>query len=203
MFRRIARPLLAAVFVNSGIDALRNPEPRAKLAAGLVHAAAERFGTPDDPLLAARINGGVMVAGGLGLATGAAPRTSALALAGSLVPTTVAGHAFWEYPKDEQPAQRTQFLKNAGLLAGLLLTVDAPRAHAKTPKKVKQAEQAQDVAVATRKASRRSGRIAEKQAREQTKQMAKVEAVALRAQAKAEKAEARLERRRDGAKAAA
>ncbi|MFC3690089.1 DoxX family protein [Aquipuribacter hungaricus] len=203
MFRRIARPLLAAVFVNSGIDALRNPEPRAKLAAGLVYAAAERFGTPDDPLLAARINGGVMVAGGLGLATGAAPRTSALALAGSLVPTTVAGHAFWEYPKAEQPAQRTQFLKNAGLLAGLLLTVDAPRAHAKTPKKVKQAEEAQDVAVATRKASRRSGRIAEKQAREQTKQMAKVEAVALRAQAKAEKAEARLERRRDGAKAAA
>ena len=34
MFRRIARPLLAAVFVNSGIDALRNPEPRAKLATG-------------------------------------------------------------------------------------------------------------------------------------------------------------------------
>ena len=100
MFRRIARPLLAAVFVNSGIDALRNPEPRAKLAAPMVHVAAERFGTPDDPLLAARVNAGVMVAGGLGLATGAAPRTSALALAGSLVPTTLAGHAFWESPKE-------------------------------------------------------------------------------------------------------
>lgn len=202
MFRRIARPLLAAVFVNSGIDALRNPEPRAKLAAGIVHAAAERLGTPDDPLLAARVNAGVMVAGGLGLATGAAPRTSALALAGSLVPTTLAGHAFWEYPKAEQAGQRTQFLKNLGLLAGLLLTVDTPRTREKAAKKVKQAEKAQDVAKATRKASRRSGRIAEKQAREQSRQMAKVEAVALRSQAKAEKAEARLERRRDQAQAA-
>lgn len=196
MFRRIARPLLAAVFVNSGIDALRNPEPRAKLAAGIVHAAAERFGTPDDPLLASRINAGVMVAGGLGLATGAAPRTSALALAGSLVPTTLAGHAFWEYPKAEQSGQRTQFLKNAGLLAGLLLTVDTPRAPERAAKKVKKAAQAKDMAKATRKASRRSGKIAEQQAREQSKQMAKVEAVALKAQAKAEKAEARLERRR-------
>ena len=202
MFRRIARPLLAAVFVNSGIDALRNPEPRAKLATGMVHAAAERFGTPDDPLLAARVNAGVMVAGGLGLATGAAPRTSALALAGSLVPSTLAGHAFWEYPKAEQGAQRTQFLKNVGLLAGLLLTVDAPRATQRTAKKVKKAEQAKDVAVATRKASRRSGKIAEKQAREQTKQMAKVEAVALKAQAKAEKAGARFARRRGEAQAA-
>lgn len=203
MFRRIARPLIAAVFVNSGIDALRNPEPRAKLATGLVHAAAERFGTPDDPLLAARLNGGVMVAGGLGLATGAAPRTSALALAGSLVPTTLAGHAFWEYPKAEQPAQRTQFLKNLGLLGGLLLTVDAPRATERSAKKVKKAEHAGDVAAATRKASRRSGRIAEKQAREQTKQMAKVEALALKAQVKAEKAEARMEKRRGEARAAA
>lgn len=200
MFRRIARPLLAAVFVNSGIDALRDPEPRAKLATRLVHASAERFGTPDDPMLAARLNGGVMVAGGLGLATGAAPRTSALALAGSLVPATVAGHAFWEYPKAEQAAQRSQFLKNLGLLGGLLLTVDAPQA--RTPKKVKKAEEAKDVAKATRKASRRSGKIAEQQAREQTKQMTKVEAVASRAAAKAEKAEARLGRRRGEALAA-
>ncbi len=203
MFRRIARPLLAAVFVNSGIDALRNPEPRAKLAAGIVHAAAERLGTPDDPLLAARVNAGVMVVGGLGLATGAAPRTSALALAGSLVPTTLAGHAFWEYPKAEQATQRVQFLKNVGLLAGLLLTVDTPYAPERAAKKVKKAEQAKELAAATRKASRRSGRIAEKQAREQTKQMAKVEAVALKAAAKAEKAEARMEKRRDEAQAAA
>lgn len=196
MFRRIARPLLAAVFVNSGIDALRNPEPRAKLATGMVHAAAERFGTPDDPLLAARVNAGVMVLGGLGLATGAAPRTSALALAGSLVPTTLAGHAFWEYPKPEQAGQRTQFLKNLGLLGGLLLTVDAPVAKERAVKKAKKAVKADDLAKATRRESRKAGKIAQKQARQQAKQMATVEAVAAKAQAKAEKAQARLDRRR-------
>jgi len=200
MFRRIARPLLAAVFVHAGVDALRHPEPRAKLAAGLVHAAAERFGTPDDPLLAARLNGGVMVAGGLGLATGAAPRTSALALAGSLVPTTLVGHAFWEYPAAEQPAQRTQFLKNLGLLAGLLLTVDVPYAQEKAVRTARKATKAEAAAAGREKASKK----AEKLARAQAEEAAAVEAKALKAQAKAAKAEARvqkaqdrLERRRD------
>lgn len=192
MFRRIARPLLAAVFVNSGIDALRNPEPRAKLAAGMVHAAAERFGTPDDPLLAARVNAGVMVAGGLGLATGAAPRTSALALAGSLVPTTLAGHAFWEYPSAERGAQRTQFLKNLGLLGGLLLTVDTPYAQERAARKARKAVEAEHAAAEREKSSR----AVVKQARREAKEAAKAEAHAAKVQAKAEKAEARLARRR-------
>jgi putative oxidoreductase len=193
MFRRIARPLLAAVFVSSGIDALRHPEPRAKLAAPMVNAAAERFGTPNDPLLAARLNAGVMVAGGLGLASGAAPRTSALLLAGSLVPTTLAGHAFWEYPKEERTFQRTQFLKNAGLLAGLLLTVDVPYAQERAVRKAAKAHKAEVEAAGREKASK----AAQKQARAEAKAAAALEAKALKAQAKAEKAQARLERRRD------
>ena len=193
MFRRIARPLLAAVFVSSGVDALRNPEPRAKLAAGMVHAAAERFGTPDDPLLAARLNAGVMVAGGLGLATGAAPRLSALALAGSLVPTTLAGHAFWEFPKEERTAHRTQFLKNTGLLAGLLLTVDTPYAAERAARKARKAVEAEHAA----EERERSSKVLRTQARKDAKEAAKVEASAVKAQAKAEKAQAKLERTRD------
>lgn len=193
MFRRIARPLLAAVFVSSGVDALRNPEPRAKLAAGMVHTAAERFGTPDDPLLAARLNAGVMVAGGLGLATGAAPRVSALALAGSLVPATLAGHAFWESPKEERTAQRTQFLKNAGLLAGLLLTVDTPYAQERAARKTRKAVEAEHAAEERERSSKELG----KQARKDAKEAVKVEASAVKAQAKAEKAQAKLERKRD------
>lgn len=192
MFRRIARPLLAAVFVNSGVDALRNPEPRAKLATGMVHAAAERFGTPDDPLLAARINGGVMVAGGLGLASGVAPRVSAVALAGSLVPTTLAGHSFWEYPKEERSAQRTQFLKNAGLLAGLLLTVDTPYAHERAARKTRKAVEVEHAA----EARERSSKELRKQAKQDAAEAAKVEASAIKAQAKAEKAQAKLARKR-------
>jgi putative oxidoreductase len=193
MFRRIARPLLAAVFVGSGVDALRNPEPRAKKAAGMVTAAAERFGTPADPLLAVRANAGVHIAAGLGLGTGAAPRTSALVLAGSLVPTTLAGHAFWEYPKEEQEFQRTQFLKNLGLLAGLLLTVDVPYAQERAVRKAKRARKAEAAAAGREKASK----AAEKQARAEAKAAAAIEAKALKAQAKAEKAQARLARKRD------
>ncbi|MGJ7441990.1 DoxX family membrane protein [Aquipuribacter sp. MA13-6] len=193
MFRRIARPLLAAVFVNSGVDALRNPEPRAKLAAGMVHAAAERFGTPDDPLLAARLNAGVMVGGGLGLASGLAPRLSALALAGSLVPTTLAGHAFWEYPKEERAAQRVQFTKNLGLLAGLLLTIDTPYAAERAARKTRKAVEAEHAA----EERERSSKQLRKQAKKDAKEAAKAEAHALKVQAKAEKARTRLERERD------
>lgn len=51
---------------------------------------------------------------------GIAPQTSAFLLAGSLVPTTIAGHGFWDI---EDPAarkmQRVQFLKNATMVGGL------------------------------------------------------------------------------------
>ena len=42
-------------------------------------------------------------------------------LAASLVPTTLAGHPFWAMPKEERAAHQTHFLKNLGLLGGLLL----------------------------------------------------------------------------------
>ncbi|WP_336923258.1 DoxX family protein [Aquipuribacter sp. SD81] len=191
MFRRIARPLLAAVFVSSGVDALRNPDLHAKRAARLSTAAAERFGTPDDPVLLTRVNGGVQVAGGLGLATGVAPRTSALALAASLVPTTYAEHAFWEHPKEEQKTERARFLTNVGLLGGLLLVADAPYAQERAVRKAKKARKAEAKAAAREKHSK----AVEKEAAAQAKAAAKVEARAAKVQAKAEKAEAKLRKR--------
>ncbi|MFC5380581.1 DoxX family protein [Aquipuribacter nitratireducens] len=193
MFRRIARPLLAAVFVHSGVDALRDPSRPAERAAPLVKAAAERFGIPDDPVLAARVNGGVMVAGGLGMATGVLPRTSALALAASLVPTTYAGHAFWEYPKEEQKQHRIQFLKNLGLLSGLLLVADAPYAQERAVRKAKRARKAEAAAAQREKQSK----AVEKAAAKQAKHAAKIEARAAKQRAKAEKADARLRKHKD------
>lgn len=76
----------------------------------------------EDPERLVRINGAVQVGAGVMLATGRFPRVAALALAGSLVPTTLAGHAWW---KEEDPNrradQRTQFIKNLSLLGGLLI----------------------------------------------------------------------------------
>ena len=67
------------------------------------------------------MNAGVqVVAGGL-FALGVAPRVMAIVLGGSLVPTTLAGHRFWEVDDAvDRSQQQIQFLKNAALLGGLM-----------------------------------------------------------------------------------
>ena len=86
--RRIARPMLAAIFVASGLDGLLHPTERAKTAAPLVKALAGPLNLPDDPELMVRASGATMVAAGTMLALGKLARIAALALAGTLVPTT-------------------------------------------------------------------------------------------------------------------
>lgn len=113
--RALARPMMAAMFVTGGVDALRNPGGRRDLVAkaGLDNA---------DQLV--RVNAAAMVVGGLGLATGRLPRLSALALAGTMVPTTVVGHPFWrESDKGARKTQQVHFLKNVSMLGGLLMAV--------------------------------------------------------------------------------
>lgn len=122
MLRHVARALLGAVFIQTGIDQIRRPQARATAAAPYIDSLARRTGIPDDPILLVRVNGGVMVAGGLGMVTNTAPRASAAVLAAGLIPTTVFGHRFWA--ADDAQARghdSVQFLKNAGLLGGLLL----------------------------------------------------------------------------------
>ena len=111
--RTLARPLMASMFIAGGADTLRNPGPRPELVrkAGL-----------NDPEKLVRINGATQLLGGLALATGRLPRLSALALAGSLVPTTYIGHAFWsESDQGARQQQQIQFLKNLSMLGGLML----------------------------------------------------------------------------------
>ncbi len=112
--RTLARPLLAATFVAGGADGLRSPGPRIE--------AAEQAGLEDAAKLV-RVNAATQLIAGLALATGRLPRLSALALAGSLVPTTYIGHPFWsESDKAKRTTQQIHFLKNLGLLGGLLIT---------------------------------------------------------------------------------
>ena len=55
-------------------------------------------------------------------ALGKLPRLASAVLAATLVPTTVAAHSFWQEQDPEVRAkQKVQFLKNLGLLGGLLL----------------------------------------------------------------------------------
>jgi putative oxidoreductase len=120
--RRVARPLLAASFISGGVDTLRNPEPRVAMAETVAPKVAEPLPLPNDPDQLVKINAVVPVVAGILLAIGRLPRFAACALAGSLVPTTLAGHRFWE---EDDPARRHQqqihFFKNLGLLGGLVL----------------------------------------------------------------------------------
>jgi putative oxidoreductase len=122
LVRRLARPMLGAVFIASGIDALRNPGPRAELAGEVGAKFARPLGLPEDAETLVKINAAVQVGAGALLATGRFPRLAAVALLGSLVPTTIAGHAFWDAETEQDRTHhRTHFLKNLGLGGGLIL----------------------------------------------------------------------------------
>lgn len=123
LVRTIARPMLAGIFVVSGLDVLADPEPRAKIAKPVVDAVASVVPfAPTDPVDAVTLNAAVHVGAGLLLAGGVMSRLSALALAVSIVPTTIAAHPFWEIDDPvNRSRQRTQFLKNTAILGGLLV----------------------------------------------------------------------------------
>jgi putative oxidoreductase len=127
LVRRIARPLLASTFVVGGIDTLRNPQARVAGARPVVEKLAEQADKqlpvqgPRDVEQWVKVDAGVKVGAGLLFALGRLPRVSALLLAGSVVPTTLAGHRFWEAEGAAKQAQLIHFLKNLGLLGGLLL----------------------------------------------------------------------------------
>lgn len=119
---KIARPLLASMFVAGGADAVRNPETKEPRAEEVAPRIAGPLGLPDDTVLLVRLNGAVQVVAGLLLAMGRVPRLAATALAVTLLPTTLAGHPFWEEDdKAARAGQRIQFLKNLSMLGGLIL----------------------------------------------------------------------------------
>ena len=129
LVRLVARPMLASMFVMGGVSALRQPERHARMAGrvtGQLSDAADQASdklpmNPDEKQLV-QINGAAQVIAGLALATGRLPRLAALVLAGSLVPTTYAGHRFWEEKDKEQKAnQLIHFTKNVSMMGGLLL----------------------------------------------------------------------------------
>jgi len=127
LVRLAARPLLASMFVVGGIDSLRTANAKA----GAAEPVTDRLvpllqklvpQLSDDPTTLVRINGAVQVAAGLALATGRMPRLSSAVLAATLVPTTAAGHRFWEETEPAtKKAQRVQFFKNASMMGGLML----------------------------------------------------------------------------------
>jgi putative oxidoreductase len=124
LVRRLARPMLAGIFLAGGAQSLRQAPAMAPVAEPVAPPIARRLPVdlPEDPTQLVRINGAAQVLGGLALATGRFPRVAALVLAATLGPTTLAGHRFWEETDAGAKANQQQhFLKNVGLFGGLLL----------------------------------------------------------------------------------
>ena len=113
MLRLIGQQLLSAIFMKGGADAFLQPGGRVRTVA--------ESGLPN-PQTAVELNGAAMVVGGAMLALDIAPKLAAVMLIGSLAPTTLVGHSFWKEDNEAvRRAQFTQFLKNLGLMGGLLV----------------------------------------------------------------------------------
>lgn len=127
MSRLIARPLLAAGFAYAAQTGLRNASALAPSAAKVTDTVVplvKKAGIPlpEDTATLVRLNAGVQLVAAAALATGKAPRLGALLLAGSIVPTTIAGHPFWtETDPAAKAASQMAFFKNMSMLGGAII----------------------------------------------------------------------------------
>ena len=118
--------MLSAIFVVSGVKVLLNPDAKVDTAKPLTDKLEPLITKispqlPTDARTLVRAKAAADVTAGLLLASGNLTRPAAAVLAAGLVPTTISGHPFWQAPKSERAQQQTHFLKNLGLLGGLLL----------------------------------------------------------------------------------
>lgn len=126
--RKLARPLLASVYVIDGVETVANPAARRESAEtvltkvrGVVPSSYRGF-LPNSPETAAQVVGGVKVGAGTLFALGKAPRTAATLLAVTAVPTIIGRHAFWEASdEEEKDRRRSGAITDAALLGGVLL----------------------------------------------------------------------------------
>lgn len=123
------RLALAPIFITGGINAAKNPAGRPDKAAATIDTLREYVPViPENDELVVRLNGIVQTAAGTALGLGVLPKASAAVLLASLVPTTIAGHDFWnETEPDKRAAQQLQFSKNAAIIGGLLTIIGSRR----------------------------------------------------------------------------
>ncbi len=172
LVRRVARPMLAAIYVSGGVQLLRNPKSVLPVVDSVLSPISRRIPSlPQDPEQLVKLNAAVQTGGGVLLALGRFPRISALALALTTVPTTLAAHRFWEETDPAQKAnQQVHFVKNLGLLGGLLLAaVDTEG----SPSLAWRARHARKTTRHAVKAGRREAGLAARTARSEAKSVAK------------------------------
>lgn len=186
ILRRVARPLLAAVFVADGLRALRRPVAEIENLPGadeqLESLATKVPYVPADAALLVRGIGVVKIGAGVLLGLGVAPRVAATVLAVLQVPTMVANHPVWAVPADRRKEHLAGLLQDGAVLGGLLLAASDTEGKPSIAWRVNAASTRG--AKATKKATRKAG---SKARRTVEHKVGEVERSVSRAESKVEK----------------
>ena len=187
----LARPLVAAPFIMTGLEAIRDPRKRADQVGPAVKPIADRIEwLPKDPETLVRLQGAISLGAGALLITGRLRRLATLLLAAQMVPTLATEHRYWTEDDPERRAgERSHLLKNAALLGALLMAATEPRRPPRAARLRRQARETRIRSGAEAKALRREATAALKEAhRETARQVRQARAEGGRKAAKAAKA---------------
>ena len=128
MIRKIARPMLASVFILDGVDALRKTNERVDTTEDLIARVRKIVpadiadAIPNSPKTVARVLGSTKVGAGSLFAIGKAPRVAASVLALTTLPTLISRDAFWAADEsDERRVRLNNFATSSALLGGLFI----------------------------------------------------------------------------------
>lgn len=128
LLRAAGRAGLSAMFIAGGLNTFKAagqmaPMFEEKVKSWGLGSLQEQVGGTENLIKA---SSGTMIGAGSMLALGVAPRLASIALLGALVPTTLAGHAFWEKDGDDAQDQQIHFLKNVSMAGAVCSTSSAP-----------------------------------------------------------------------------
>ncbi|MFC5752573.1 DoxX family protein [Actinomadura rugatobispora] len=157
-FTTLARPLVAAPYIMTGLETLRDPGPRAEQVAPAVKPIADRLEwlPTKDPETLVRVQGALSLGTGVLLLTGRFHRATTLLLACQLVPALATEHRYWtEDDPERRASERSHLLKSASLFGALLMAATEPRRSPRTAELRRAAHDARVQAAAETKALRR------------------------------------------------
>ncbi|MFI0452635.1 DoxX family membrane protein [Actinomadura sp. 6N118] len=129
-FTTLARPFVAAPYIITGLETLRDPRPRAEQVAPTVKPIADRLDwlPTKDPESLVRIEGALSLGTGVLLLTGKFRRATTFLMAVQLVPAMASEHRYWtEDDPERRNSERSHLLKNASLFGALLMVATEPR----------------------------------------------------------------------------
>lgn len=124
----LSRGCLASLFLYGGSRAVLDPSAMVADAEFVTRplSASLPWFPPTEAVV--RANGIGQVVAAVFLTAGKAPRLAATVLAASLIPTTIAGHRFWEQSdRSVRAHERIEFLSNVSIFGGLVGTIVTAR----------------------------------------------------------------------------